>query len=235
MSSVVLQMAANLTGWGHWTRMLAIAQQLPQVQIQIYHQLHKVPLPSFIKNVEQVQRLEVDQPIICDRDWNSVWPYQPEDFRCGLCVHRLLSMQPFDPAEYDQVLYLSDQGIQGDFNPVVLETPELNQNFDSHVIASSEIHNTRFLREQYPDYSRRIIYPITAMREQIKHLVGIAGYNLFWECAYYQIPCTLYPSLHRNDSNLRLERLGDQPFPGPFANGAPEVAKAVLDWWLQVI
>ncbi|MEO1134682.1 MAG: hypothetical protein AAFX40_18525 [Cyanobacteria bacterium J06639_1] len=101
-------------------------------------------------------------------------------------------------------------------------------------IASNEVNNCRWLQDKYPNYTRRTVYPITRMRSQIEHLVGIAGYNLFWECAYYQIPCALYPSTWHSDSTVRMQRLGDRPYPDSFANGAPLAARAIWDWWRTV-
>lgn len=229
-----IQVGANLSGWGHWTRILAIALHLPQVHFRIYHTLHPVPIPSFITNVTKVDRLETGQPIVCDRDWHSVQPYKPEHFTHSLCLHRSISIQPFDPSQYDRVLYLTDVDAPGDIPPIVLETPPSAQPFPHRVIASNEIHNCRWLQARYPNYARRTVYPITRMRSHIEHLVGIGGYNLFWECAYHQIPCTLYPSTWYNDSVVRMKRLGDRLLPDTFDNGAPIAAQVILEWWTSV-
>ncbi len=228
-----IQIAANAPGWGHWTRVLALVTYLPQFHIKLYHRMGKVLIPQWIRNVEVVATLETGIPLICEYGWEACRPYQPSDFPHSLCVRKISRQRP-DEAGYDRILTISDLDQIGDFPPTVLETPALTQPFDSHIIVASETRNHAFLKEKYPTYSQKIVYPITTMRRSIQHLVGIGSYNLFWECVYYQIPCTFYPSTWKNDSNWRLAHLGDRPLPDPFVNGAPEVAKAMAEWWLSL-
>jgi hypothetical protein len=209
--------------------MLAIAAYLPQVQFYFYNQRVRIQIPAWIQNVKQVNSLEPGQPILCEHGWESAHPYQPQDFSQSFCVRKISRQKP-DIAGYDGLLTVSDLDLEGDFPAVVLETPALKQPFASHVIASSEKQNRQYLAELYPDYSQEIVYPLTAYRLSLEHVVGIAGYNLFWECAYYKIPCQLYRSQWFNDSHWRLEQLGDRPLPDLAENGAPWVAAELLVW-----
>ncbi|MGF1574764.1 MAG: hypothetical protein ACFCU9_02270 [Cyanophyceae cyanobacterium] len=229
-----LQVAANLYGWGHWTRILALAVHLPQVQFQVYNtMMPKLPQPHWIPNVERVSTLETGMPLICDYSWQSALPYQPSDFPKSLCIRRHTPGESWDPRPFSQTLLAADLNRPGHFPPVVLETPIVNKPFDSHIVVSSEQSNHHFLAQLYPTYSHRVVFPVTSFRQQIQHLVGIAGYNLFWECAYYGIPCTLHRATHVNDSHHRLDELGDRPMPDPFVNGAPALAQALYDWWIH--
>ncbi|WP_156820218.1 hypothetical protein [Synechococcus sp. PCC 7336] len=232
-SSPIIQVAVNAPGWGHWTRILALVIHLPQIHFKVYHTLSHVPLPKWINNVEVVSQLQPHQPIVCEHGWESARPYGPNDFSHSLCIRKISRRRP-DLAGYDRLITVSDVDEAGDFPPVVLETKASERSYDSNVIVSSEKKNHQFLREKYPAYSHQVIYPITVMRNSIKHLIGIAGYNLFWECAYYQIPCKLYPSTWLNDSHRRLARLGKRALPAPFINGAPSVARTMLEWWTEV-
>ena len=230
----VIQVAANAPGWGHWTRVLALATYLPDYRFDIYHRLSSVPIPPWLKNVRQVNELRTNQALICEHGWESARPYNPEDFTKCLCIRKASRLRP-DMVGFDKIITVSDIDQDGDYPPVVLETKASKRQYASHVIASSEIRNNKYLSGLYPDYSKEIIFPITVMRNSIQHLAGIAGYNLFWECAYYQIPCTLYRSTWANDSHRRLERLGKRPMPSTFENGASKVASALLSWWLSEV
>ncbi|WP_156820064.1 hypothetical protein [Synechococcus sp. PCC 7336] len=230
---ISIQVAANAPGWGHWTRILALAAHLPQIQFDVYHTASKVPIPPWMKNVKATSSLKTNQPLVCEHGWESARPYKPSDFTNCLCIRKISRRNP-DIAPYDRILTISDLGQKGDFEPVVLETPASSRTYHSHIIVSSEKRNHQFLRNIYPDYSHEVIFPITTMRKSIKHLAGIAGYNLFWECAYYQIPCTLYPSTWLNDSHRRLQKLGSSDMPPTFKNGANEVASEMLDWWENI-
>ncbi|NJK64952.1 MAG: hypothetical protein HC921_21605 [Synechococcaceae cyanobacterium SM2_3_1] len=214
--------------------MLALAVHLPYIHFLIYNMDPKVPLPVWISNVKRVTTLIDGYPIICEHGWEAAEPYQKNDFSASLCIRKISRVTP-DKNSFDHIITVSDINQDGDYPPVVLETPLIDTAFDPYIIISTEGNNRKFLKEKYPDYSYRVVYPVTSMRNSIKHIAGIAGYNLFWECAYYQIPCTLYPSVWRNDSHARLEKLGNDPMPPTFTNGAKEVALAMLQWWFSVI
>lgn len=233
-----IQVAVRTPGWGHWVRVLALTTFMPQFNFKLYHTSPLMPLPKrLFPNVIHVTKLDTKSPIICEHGWISALPYQQSDFSKTLCIRRVSarSNQNDNWNQFDQILTVSDIKEPGDFPPVVLETPISHSPFPSQIISCNDTNNYGFLTEKYPDYSSRIVFPITLYRQQIRHLVGIAGYNLFWECAYYKIPCTLYRSTFFNDSHRRLDLLGKDPIPASFTNGAPSVARALADWWLRNI
>lgn len=234
MSSPTIQVAANMAGWGHWTRILALALHQPQVQFEIYNAvIPNLPLPKWIPNIKRVYSLQKGIPLVCEHGFESLNPYQASDFPKILCVRKTSRESP-DPNVYTQVMTVSDLDKPGDFSPVVLETPLVNKPFPNHVLVCNEASNLEYLRRLHPDYTHKLVHPITSMRQQIEHLVGIGSYNLFWECAYYGIPCRLYPSVWPNDSLWRMGQLGERPMPGHFENGAPALSQAIWSWWREI-
>ncbi|NJM00562.1 MAG: hypothetical protein HC924_18105 [Synechococcaceae cyanobacterium SM2_3_2] len=209
--------------------MLAIAAYLPHIRFHFYNRRLRHQIPDWIHNVKQVTTLEPGKGILCEHGWESAHPYQPHDFTHSLCIRKISRQNP-DMAGYDTILTVSDINRTGDFPPVVLETPALPQPCASHIIASSEKKNRQFLAALYPHYAQEIVFPLTAYRLHLNHVVGIAGYNLFWECAYYRIPCQLYRSQWFNDSHWRLDQLGEHPIPSLSQNGAPLVAEALWQY-----
>lgn len=226
-----IQVAANMAGWGHWTRILAIALHQPQVQFDVYNTvIPSLPLPKWIPNVKRVTSLKTGIPLVCEHGYESLNPYRAEDFPRILCVRKASRTKP-DRNVYHRVITISDLDFCGDFPPVILETPVVDEPFPERVLVCNEVNNLKYLKALHPDYTHKLIYPITSMRGKIKHLVGIGSYNLFWECVYYQIPCKLYPSVWPNDSIWRMKQLGERPMPEKFVNGAAAVGQEICKWW----
>lgn len=229
----IIQVAASAPGWGHWTRVLAIARELPDFGFEVYHPSPHVPLPPLVPNVVRVDRLRVGKPVVLEHGWECARPHRPNAFATSFCVRKASRTRP-DMAPIARVLTVQDLGSPGDVSPVVLRTPAVKRPFAPRVIVSSESSNRTFLKERHPEHSDRIQFPITAFRRSLEHVAGIAGYNLFWECVHYRIPCTLYPSTWFNDSIERMHRLRQLGWPDQVKNGAPEVAEALRDWWSEV-
>jgi len=228
-----IQVAANMAGWGHWTRILAIALHQPHVQFDVYNTvIPNLPLPKWIPNVKRVTALQTGIPLVCEHGYESLSPYSAGDFSQILCVRKASRTQP-DEIDYHEIITVSDLDFLGDFPPVILQTPVINKNFPNRVLVCNEASNLEYLKGLHPDYTHKLVHPITSMRGRIEHLVGIGSYNLFWKCVYYEIPCKLYPSIWPNDSIWRMKQLGERPMPKQFANGALAVGKQVCSWWQQ--